>query len=129
MNVNKINTPHNIRAPAAGWQALGKLDLPFGPDLEKILEARLAELLAPLKLQKDFLNRILRSSQEATGRVVASIDKVNHIRHIHIHIFVPPNLEVKGKTWGFFRIERLEGEAEAPNLPDHTIELYLYMED
>ena len=126
MNVNKMNSSHNIQALAVGWQPLEKLELPVNTDLETILEVRLMEILASLKLQADFLNRILRSSQEATRRVVASIDKGNHSRHIHIHIFVPQNAEVNGKTWGFFRIQRLEGQAELSN---HTIELYLYKED
>lgn len=124
--MNNINSSHRRPAPAAGWQPLGKLDLAAGLDLEKNLEVRLAEVLVPLKLQADFLNRLLRSCQKATRRVVASSDTVNHIRHIHMHVFVPQNLEVKAKTWGFFRIERLEGRAETPN---HTIEIYLYTED
>ena len=115
--------------PAAGWQLLGKLDLPVGPEMENSLGIRLTELLAPLKLQSDFLNRIWRSSQQAAGRVIAATDKVNQIRHIHMLIFVPQNPEGKGKTWGFFRIERQESPVEAPKLPDHAIELYLYMED
>ena len=124
--MKKINSSHNTQALAVGWQPLGKLDLPVNSDLEKILEFGLTELLAPLTLQTDFLNRLFRSSQAATGRVVESIDRVNPIRHIHIHVFIPQNSEVKAKTWGFFRIERLEDQAELPN---HTIELYLYMED
>ena len=124
--MNATNSSQNTQALAVDWQPLGKLDLPVNSDLEKILEVRLAELLAPLTLQTDFLNRLMKSCQAATGRVVGSIDKVNRIGHIHIHIFVPQKPKVKGKTWGFFRIERLEDRAE---LPDHTIELYLYMED
>lgn len=128
--MKKINSPHSNRALAVGWQPLGKLDLPVGPGLEKNLEVRLAELLVPLNLQMDFLNRLLRSSQEATRRAVSSADKAtHHIRHIHLHIFIPENSDVKGKTWGFFRIERLEGQVESSNVPNHTIELYLYMED
>ena len=125
MDVNKMKSSHNIRALTADWQPLEKLELPVGSGLETMLAARLMERLASLKLQAHFLNRILRSCQEATGRVVASIAKGNQTTHIHIHIFVPQNAEVDGETWGFFRIERLEGQAE---LSDHTIELYLYKE-
>ena len=125
MNVKKINPSHNDQSHVVVWQGLGKLDLPLNLDLEKILEVRLRELLAPLALPRDFLNRILRSSREATGRIVAAVDTANPVRHIHIHVFVPQTPGPKGKTWGFFRVERLDGHAE---LPDHTIELYLYME-
>ena len=121
-----MNSSHTIQALGAGWQPLEKLELPVNSDLETILEIRLMEILASLKLQSDFLNRILRSSLEASRRVVASINQENHNRHIHIHIFIPENAEVNGKTWGFFRIQRLEGQAELSN---HTIELYLYKED
>ncbi|HET9907582.1 MAG TPA: hypothetical protein VFQ23_13105 [Anaerolineales bacterium] len=124
--MNKMNASHTIQALGAGWQSLEKLELPVNSDLETILEIRLMEILASLKLQSDFQNRILRSTLEASRRVVASINQENHNRHIHIHIFIPENTEVNGKTWGFFRIQRLEVQAE---LSKHTIELYLYKED
>lgn len=130
MNVNKSIPSQRIRPPAAGWQLLGKLDLPVDSDPEDALEVQLEELVAPLKLEKYFLSRVLRSCQEATGRVVAFMDvPLNESRHVRIDVFVPQNTEVNGKPWGFFRIERLEGHNEALQLPAHTFELYLYTEE
>lgn len=110
------------------WQMLGELELPVGSDIQNIINSRLAEILAPLKLQPDFLSRMLRSLQEAARRAITSTGAVPKIGHIHMLVFALQHPELKEKTWGFFRIERLEGAPEAQNLPNHTIELYLYTE-
>ena len=110
------------------WQMLGELELPVGSDIQNIINSRLAEILAPLKLQPDFLSRMLRSLQEASRRAITSTGAVPKFGHIHMLVFALQHPEFKEKTWGFFRIERLERTTESQNLPNHTIELYLYTE-
>ena len=48
--------------------------------------------------------------------------------HIHLSIHAARQVPAKGKTWGFFHIERMDNRAEAALVHDHVIEFYLYVE-
>jgi hypothetical protein len=55
------------------WQVLGELELPFGVDAGPAIKTWLLELLTPLRLHVDFLNRVLESAENAVARAVLFI--------------------------------------------------------
>ena len=116
------------RLSGADWQVLGELELPIGSECAGLIDTWLKEKLGSLKLQMDFMNRILQSAQDAVGRFTESKDAGAEIGHIHVLVFVPLSNKLDEKTWGFFRIEKLESVMEAKNPPDHYIEFHLYFE-
>ena len=109
------------------WQILSKLQLPFGANSDDRINAWLTETLKLLNLPMDFLNKILKSAQEAISRVV-QVESVTEFEHIHLLVFSPVNHTSIGKTWGFFRIEKIGSAGQDKNPPDHSIEFYLYIE-
>ena len=117
------------RSPSgADWQVLGELELPIGSEGASVINTWLKEKLGPLKLQADFMNRILKSAQDAVQRFMESKGDRADIGRIHILVFTPLSHKLDEKTWGFFRIEKLESVREAENPPDHYIEFHLYFE-
>lgn len=109
------------------WQLLGELILPLGLNTKDLLSAGLAELLAPLELHENFLNRVLKSAQNYVGRALTS-DAGVPFGEIHLYIFGPNERMSKGQTWGFFRIEKIDSHEQNLADPDHTVEFYLYRE-
>ena len=92
-----------------------------------MLHAWLKEALHPLNLHTDFLNKILNSAKMTAARVLRA-DAEPKLEHIHLLVFAPSNRASKKQTWGFFSVERLEDIKEGGDAPDHTIEIYLYVE-
>jgi hypothetical protein len=109
------------------WQLLCELILPIDSDTNDLLSAKLAELLAPLELHENFLNRVLKSAQNYVGRALMS-DAGVPFGEIHLYIFGPNERMSKGQTWGFFRIEKIDSHEQNLADPDHTVEFYLYRE-
>ena len=95
--------------------------------MDDALYSWLTAVIDPLNLSKDFLNRILKSAQDATARVWKA-EAGMELEHIHLIIFVPPDYSSKGQTWGFFRIEKIENTVEGKAAHDHAIEFYLYVD-
>lgn len=111
----------------SSWQMLGELMLPIGSDTNELISAKLAELLAPLELHENFLNRVLKSAQNYVGRALTP-DVGVPFGEIHLFIFGPNERMSKGQTWGFFRIEKIDSQEQNVADPDHTVEFYLYRE-
>lgn len=110
-----------------GWQVLGELELTLGSNVEDEVRAWLTVLLLPLLLHESFLNKVLRSAQEYSLRALRSnSDAANG--HVHLVIFVQQDRTLRGDTWGFFRIEKIENAEQNPLHSDHTVEFYLYLE-
>lgn len=109
------------------WQMLGEFELPVGSQPDGALHTWLTELLAPLSLHGDFLNKVLRSAQESTTRALQPNNEMTS-RHVHLAIFAPHQHTARGRTWGFFRIEKLDGPDQPKEHPDHAVEVYLYLE-
>jgi len=120
--VNTDNTTHN---PGAGWQILGELELPVGASAENALYAWLTEILHPLNLQAELLNKIIASAQDAVARAIQA-EVTLKFEHIHLTVFVPSAREEKEKAWGFFRLEKIEDTKEDQTDGDHAVEFYLY---
>lgn len=113
--------------PSENWQLLGNLDLSLDSDTVSVTNSRLTELLGPLNLSTDFLNRVLDSAQDSVMRILRPITAPTS-SHVHLSIFVPNELILEQKTWGFFRIERIEDRGDTVDALDHAIDFYLYLE-
>lgn len=109
-----------------GWQVLGELQLTAGSDVHDTVDGWLAVLLSQLELDREFVNKVLRSAQEATGRILQTTHTTG-FEHLQLLVFVPTDRRRRRKCWGFFRIEKVEAEMNQVH-PAHAIEFYLYLE-
>jgi hypothetical protein len=112
---------------SSGRRLLGELELQVGVKADDTIGAWLTELLAPLNLHADFLNKVLNSAQDSAARILLT-ESAAKFEHVHLIIFVPSEPISKEHTWGFFRIEKIESTTADENFPDHAIEFYLYVE-
>jgi hypothetical protein len=94
-------------------------------DLDDAIHTWLTKIIDPLVLPSDFMNRILKSAQDASARVFQS-EAEGTCDHIHLVIYGPLEQEAKPGTWGFLRVEKIENAAEEPWPAAHSIEFYLY---
>lgn len=109
------------------WQIVGELELPFGVDAHSMISAWLLEVLAPLHLDVGFLNKVLRSAEDAAARAMRT-ETVMKYQHTHLLIHIPVSRPASLQTWGFFRIDKVEPGVDNANFRDHSIEFYLYLE-
>ena len=109
------------------WQILGQLKLPVGSNADDPIRIWLMEILAPINLPVNFLDKILKSAQDSARRAMQA-ESLMKFEHIHLIIFVPSGHVSKRRTWGFFRIEKAETPSGDGKPVDHSIELYLYLE-
>lgn len=123
----KNTQAYDNNTSGANWQVLGDLELAFGSEADSAISSWLTEVLSPLDLQTDFLNKVLKSAQESAAHALQA-EPVMALEHIHLLIFAPPDPRIKGLTWGFFRIEKVENALVDRDFPDHAIEFYLYVE-
>ena len=109
------------------WQLLGEFDLPGGSDANSAITFWLKELLTPLELSTEFIDRVMKSARNTVTRILQSNAETT-IDHIHLSIFAPNARIPERKTWGFFHIERVENQGEAVDARNHAIDFYLYVE-
>jgi hypothetical protein len=119
--------PSQSQRTDPGWQLLCELELPVVNDVEQTVHGWMAESLEPLALQKDFMNKVLRSAQRAVARTVRREPGLK-LEYIQIMVFVPLRHDVKDQSWGFFRIEKSIAEAQNAVARGQTIVFYLYLE-
>jgi hypothetical protein len=125
-----LNHPDSSRTSSLGngWQILGDLELPVGAGTEQVIDAWLAEVLGPLHLPVDFLDKILVSTREAWYRLLGT-GILQKLGHIHLIVWVPSDRSFqKGQNWGFFRIEKVDDPTQDGETAGHSVELYLYLE-
>jgi hypothetical protein len=122
-----VNTDNITHKPGAGWQILGDLELPVGASVDEALHAWLPEILHPLDLQAELLDKIIASAQDAAARAVRA-EIMPRFVHIHLTVFIPSEREEKKQAWGFFRLEKIEDMKGEQTDGDHAIEFYLYGE-
>ena len=120
-----MNTDNTTHTSNAGWQILGEQELPVGASVEDALYAWLTEVLYPLNLQAELLNKIIASAKDAVARAVQA-EIMLKFEHIHLTVFVPSEREEKEQAWGFFRLEKIEDTKENQIGGDHAVEFYLY---
>ena len=126
-NLKTKDTSHTQNHPASNWQILGDLELSAQVNSKDTLELWLKEILKPLELHTDFLNRILNSAHQTVVRLLRP-DAETKLDHLHLVVFAPANRTVKKLIWGFFSVERLKDTEEGTVANNHTIEIYLYKE-
>lgn len=123
----KYIDPSSNTFSGTDWRMLGELELPVGSETNGMVSTWLTEILSPLDMHLDFLNRILKSAEDAAVRTFQA-EVITKIEHIHLLIFVPAEYSSKNKTWGFFRIEKVENTHADIPIASHAIEFYLYVE-
>lgn len=124
MQQSHMPTNNDIKT---GWQILGELEVPVASDADGAIRTWLVELLAPLSLNADFLNKVLKSAQASITRAQQPSNEMI-FGHVHLSIFAPYERTSKGSTWGFFRIEKIDSRDHDKDHPDHSVEFYLYLE-
>ena len=120
-------SPMQNKLSRVDWQILGELELSAGSDTNSAIGTWLAEILLPLNLQTDFMDRVLKSAQDAAARSIGA-ETMTAFEHIHLLVFAPRENRTKGQTWGFFRIEKAGASTVTENPGDHSIEFYVYLE-
>jgi len=120
------NSPHTLAADP-GWKLLGKLNLQTGTNKDDPLQQWLLDILDPLSLSADFLNRVLMSVLDSVARLQQPIGEEKN-RTIHVSVSVPYDPSANGKTWGFFYMERTNRHAESAISDSHEFRIYLYPE-
>ena len=115
------------RVSGTDWHVLGEFELPFGMDVHSIIHVWLSDILTPLDLDVNFLNKVSKSAEEAAVRAIQT-ETVMKYQHTHLLIYISADRPSNGGTWGFFRIMKVETTAENEDPRDHSIEFYLYLE-
>lgn len=92
-----------------------------------MVNAWLPEVLAPLHLPLDFLNRIAKSAEAVVGRAVPP-ETAGQAQPTRFFIYLPAHRPLNVQAWGFFRLEKVEPDAERANARRRSIELYLIPE-
>lgn len=124
MNTNNSNpVPHTDPA----WQALGELILPRTEHPSHAIGRWLPKILLPLQLSEDFLNRIIRSTQETAERAMQSQSE-NATGDLLLSFFIPLTLTSAGTTWGYFSVVKLEHPDSSPDREASRINFFLYLE-
>jgi hypothetical protein len=108
----------------SGWQAVGEITARNGLDGSGTFFSLLQEKLEPLHLEAEFIRRVMNSIEQILQRAVK---QEGVFEHIHLFIFVQANYSTMPGSWGFFRIERIDGEADSTSR-SHAVDLYLYPE-
>ena len=122
MNSQSHTDSHN-----SNWELLGEIELPFNGSQYEAIHEWLSQTLEPLKLHEDLIRRVETSLQEANRRAM-DMHTGKKMQNIHLRIHVPLERTSKGKTWGFFRVEKIEEKSTNGQMPDHATELFLYLE-
>ena len=129
--MNRQAEMKTVEHSESGWRILGELELPIAAEADGAISAWLTQILNPIDLHMDFLNKVTRSAQDAAIRAITAERAQTEFEHIHLCLFVPRTdlfTLYKGQTWGFFRIEKMGPSTENGSPHDHSIEFYLYLE-
>jgi hypothetical protein len=124
-----LNTSDISHVPGnhSEWQSLGELTLSNESADKEQIHLWLTGLLLSLSLHPDFLDRIVKSAQDAAARAFQN-ETAGKADHIHLVIYGPRDQGTKPGTWGFFRVEKVENTTGEPSTAAHSVEFYLYRE-
>jgi len=120
---------YRIEKTEANWQVLGELELPDGSAVHDRLDTWLEEILSPLILHADMVNKIKISAQEAAERTTPLEQQTGNLRSVHLLVLSPAGYASNGQTWGFFRIEKRDVARTDDEFQRYVIEFYLYLEN
>ena len=124
MNTNN-STPASLPDPA--WLPLGELILPIGENPDEAIHQWLPEILFPLQLSEDFLERVIRSAQESSERAMQTQEE-HPAGQISLCLFIPLTLTASESTWGYFSIAKLTNQDNEQESSSPAIHFYLYVE-
>lgn len=110
------------------WKILGETSIPVDENLDPSIQEKLAEILCPLPLPSELLEKVLTSAQEIAQQALQHNLGESRIKNIHLRVFVRSDHNSGLQTWGFFLIEKnrfaQKNEAES----SYLMEYYLYPE-
>src|SRR5512141_258783 len=102
-----MNSQPQTASNNSNWDLLGELELFLNTDQKEVIHGWLSQTLEPLKLHEDLIRRVETSLLEATRRA-QDAHTGKKMQHLHLRIHMPMERTSKGKTWGFFRVEKIE---------------------
>jgi hypothetical protein len=76
------------RVSNSGWQLLGELDLTINPDVDLKVGRWLAVILSPLDLRAAFMNKILKSAQQAAA-CTRQVETMMQFQQFKLLVFAP----------------------------------------
>jgi hypothetical protein len=117
----------HTQTPNTNWELFAELELPLSGNQNETIHEWLDRILKPLKLYDDICHRVEISLYEGATRTVNAQSEKKH-QQIHVKIYLPTQRQLKGNNWSFFRVEKIEDQVQDGQVPDHAIELYLYLE-
>jgi hypothetical protein len=123
--MKKLTLSSNV--PHGNWQILGEREQAVEAGMDAKIQAWLTEILHPLLLPTDFLNRILKSAQDSATRALQTGIEMK-FEYIYLKVFTSERYISNEKTWGFFQIDKIGTPVTNTNIVDHSIEFYLYRE-
>ncbi|HSL47317.1 MAG TPA: hypothetical protein VK897_28010 [Anaerolineales bacterium] len=126
-NVNHIDPQHN-HLPQTDWRKLGELNLQTGSNPDGSINAWLTHILSDFSLPNDLVNKLLKSMEDAAGRVLLLDGAEAQLEHLEIVVLVPADLVSQGQIWGFFRVERTSTDPDIEASQVHSIDYYLYID-
>jgi hypothetical protein len=97
--------PSRHEIAGTDWQVLGKLELPIDSSADDAVASWLIGTLSARNLQTYFLNKVLKSAQEATARGMQAKAAIK-FKHLHLFVFAPSNHVSNRPTWVFFGSKR-----------------------
>lgn len=103
------------------------MELPIDESVEAALHTWLIELLQPLDLQAELVNKIIASAQDAFARTHHP-EITFQFEQIHLVIFIPSKRDARKKAWSFFRLDKIEDTQDEQTGSEHAVEFYLYGE-
>lgn len=103
------------------------LEMPHGIKTGTLLTLWLRDTFAPLHLPEDFLARVIESTRQAVVRALQPTP-AGQIGQITLFLYALVNRSVPAKSWGFFRIEKIDSPTPEKLVFNQAIEFYLYPE-
>lgn len=103
------------------------MKLALGENVEAVLYTWLMDLLEPLDLQAELVNKIIASAQDAFARATQT-DLTFQFEQIRLEVFIPEKRGARKKAWSFFRLDKIEDTSNEHVGSNHAVEIYLYGE-
>ena len=84
------------------------------------------DVVNDFNLPDDLVSRLLASIEEVTAPVLTPDSIQAPLEYLAIVLFAPAEHKTKGRTWGFFRVERTSTDTLNDGTQGHCVEYYLY---
>jgi hypothetical protein len=117
--------------PQTGWQILAQLDLLVTPDFESQVQTWITEIMSPIGIAPEQLNKVIKSALEAEVRIENQKSKDVNFPLVSIRAYLPLEVPTRSGTslnWGFFRIDKHGLPSTRSDHADHLVEFFLYLD-